>query len=114
MTDPTYFPGRAADIYYRSPSSSAAPQQKQLINHAYEPVPDPLPNPEAVAQSNEVGKNSASIPEKMKEAVSSVFQKSSSDTKIGSLGILHPSVLQAFEIDGNPASALEFNLEPFL
>lgn len=50
----------------------------------------------------------------MKEAVSSVFQKSSSDTKIGSLGILHPTVLQAFEIDGNPASALEFNLEPFL
>jgi phenylalanyl-tRNA synthetase beta chain len=34
------------------------------------------------------------------------------DAAIGTLGILHPSVLEKFEI-GFPCSALEFNLEPF-
>jgi len=34
------------------------------------------------------------------------------DINIGSLGILHPSVLEKFEI-GFPCSALEFTLEPF-
>ena len=34
------------------------------------------------------------------------------DWEIGVLGILHPSVLEKFEI-GYPCSALEFNLEPF-
>ncbi|KZP32932.1 phenylalanyl-tRNA synthetase subunit beta [Athelia psychrophila] len=34
------------------------------------------------------------------------------DAEIGTLGILHPSVLEKFEI-GYPCSALEFNLEPF-
>lgn len=34
------------------------------------------------------------------------------DLNIGSLGILHPSVLEKFDI-GFPCSALEFTLEPF-
>ena len=34
------------------------------------------------------------------------------DLKIGSLGILHPTVLEKFDI-GFPCSALEFTLEPF-
>lgn len=34
------------------------------------------------------------------------------DIAIGTLGILHPSVLEKFEI-GFPCSALEFNLDPF-
>ena len=34
------------------------------------------------------------------------------DVEIGTLGVLHPSVLEKFEI-GYPCSALEFNLEPF-
>lgn len=34
------------------------------------------------------------------------------DAEIGTLGILHPSVLENFEIS-YPCSALEFNLEPF-
>ena len=33
--------------------------------------------------------------------------------QIGSFGILHPLVLQNFEL-GNPTTALEFNLEPFV
>jgi phenylalanyl-tRNA synthetase beta chain len=36
----------------------------------------------------------------------------SGDTPIGVLGILHPTVLEKFEI-GYPCSALEFTLEPF-
>ncbi|GAA5924181.1 hypothetical protein JCM3775_005615 [Rhodotorula graminis] len=35
------------------------------------------------------------------------------DVKVGSLGILHPSVLKAYELD-YPASTLEFDVEPFL
>ena len=57
--DPTFFPGRAATIYYR-----AGPHGD--------------------------GK----------------------DVEIGKLGILHPGVLERFEI-GYPCSALEFSLEPF-
>jgi phenylalanyl-tRNA synthetase beta chain len=34
------------------------------------------------------------------------------DLQIGTLGILHPSVLAKFEI-GYPCSALEFTLDPF-
>lgn len=37
----------------------------------------------------------------------------SRDVAIGSLGILHPSVLKSYELDF-PCSALEFDLEPFL
>lgn len=35
------------------------------------------------------------------------------DLNIGSLGILHPSVLEKFEL-GYPCSALEIDVEPFL
>ncbi|KAH9006970.1 phenylalanyl-tRNA synthetase subunit beta [Lactarius hatsudake] len=55
-TDPTFFPGRAATIFYRA--------------------------------------------------------REGQDVEIGKLGILHPSVLEKFEI-GYPCSALEFSLEPF-
>jgi phenylalanyl-tRNA synthetase beta chain len=34
------------------------------------------------------------------------------DTEIGSLGILHPTVLEKYEI-AYPCSSLEFSLEPF-
>jgi len=62
-SDPMFFPGRAASIFYRPP-----PAQR-----------------------------SANI---------------QCDLKIGSLGILHPTVLEKFEI-GFPSSSLEFTLEPF-
>jgi phenylalanyl-tRNA synthetase beta chain len=60
--DPTFFPGRAATIYYRT-----GPTAKTKLG---------------------------------------------TDLEIGRLGILHPSVLERFEI-GYPCSALEFSLEPF-
>lgn len=62
MPDPTFFPGRAATIYYRAGPTDAIRDGK--------------------------------------------------DVEIGRLGILHPSVLEKFEI-GYPCSALEFSLEPF-
>jgi phenylalanyl-tRNA synthetase beta chain len=34
------------------------------------------------------------------------------DLKLGTLGILHPTVLEKFDI-GYPCSSLEFTLEPF-
>ena len=62
LLDPMFFPGRAANIFYRPPSTQ----------------------------------RSANI----------------CDLKLGSLGILHPTVLEKFEI-GFPCSSLEFTLKPF-
>ncbi|KAF7292377.1 Phenylalanyl-tRNA synthetase subunit beta [Mycena chlorophos] len=73
-SDSMYFPGRAADVYYRPP-----------------------------------GKNT--VAESLERRLESALSLET-DTKIGSLGILHPSVLEKFEI-GYPCSALEFTLEPF-
>ncbi|TFY65646.1 hypothetical protein EVG20_g5451 [Dentipellis fragilis] len=71
-TDATFFPGRAATIFYRPPT----------------------PKPSGALQT-----------------IKSVLS-SPSDLEIGKLGILHPEVLEKFEI-GYPCSALEFSLEPF-
>lgn len=75
--DPTYFPGRAAAIYYRP-----APSSKKHSGLAA-----------------------------VKESIKSAFG-SHPDVEIGSVGILHPSVLEKFEIQ-YPCSALEITLEPF-
>lgn len=81
--DPTFFPGRAATIYYRAPpiGESASAQQK--------------------GDRTTVGADA-----RRGEAGVGV------DVEIGRLGVLHPSVLEKFEI-GYPCSALEFSLEPF-
>ncbi|KAI0045315.1 phenylalanyl-tRNA synthetase subunit beta [Auriscalpium vulgare] len=71
--DPTFFPGRAATIFYR---------------------PKPEGPPAGALQT-------------IKTAL-----KGPADLEIGKLGILHPGVLEKFEI-GYPCSALEFSLEPF-
>ncbi|KAI9466867.1 phenylalanyl-tRNA synthetase subunit beta [Lactarius psammicola] len=67
-TDPTFFPGRAATIFYRA------------------------------TEGQESGTDAS--------------RRGAKDVEIGKLGILHPSVLEKFEI-GYPCSALEFSLEPF-
>ena len=82
--DPTFFPGRAATIYYRARPTealaSAPPKQKaNLARTAFE---------------------------------AGGVSGGQKDAPIGKLGILHPSVLEKFEI-GYPCSALEFSLEPF-
>ncbi|KAG6869306.1 hypothetical protein C0993_000059 [Termitomyces sp. T159_Od127] len=75
-SDPMYFPGRAATIYYRPPPPK--------------------------------GGNTLT---KIKEGIKTTLD-AQHDVEIGSLGILHPTVLANFEI-GYPCSALEFTLEPF-
>ena len=65
LLDPMYFPGRAAEIFYR-------------------------PAPPKGAKVSTV----------------------KADVVIGILGILHPTVLEKFEI-GFPCSSLEFTIEPF-
>ncbi|KZO98176.1 phenylalanyl-tRNA synthetase subunit beta [Calocera viscosa TUFC12733] len=66
----------------------------------YRPKPDAGPQP-----------NGKSAVETIKSAVS-LLVPSANDIELGMLGILHPSVLEKFEIDF-PCSALELNLEPF-
>ncbi|OBZ76644.1 Phenylalanine--tRNA ligase beta subunit [Grifola frondosa] len=73
--DPTFFPGRAATIYYRPP-----PTENNTISEITRDIKAALHKP--------------------------------GDKEIGMLGILHPTVLEKFEIT-YPCSALEFTLEPF-
>ncbi|KAJ7276528.1 hypothetical protein B0H12DRAFT_1041622 [Mycena haematopus] len=71
-SDPMFFPGRAATIYYRPKQSTL----KQELGSALRLV------------------------------------HLEQDMKLGTLGILHPTVLEKFDI-GYPCSSLEFTLEPF-
>ena len=49
---------------------------------------------------------------KMADELKATLTGSTDDKVIGVLGILHPSVLEKYEI-GFPCSALELTLEPF-
>lgn len=117
--DETFFPGRSAKIFYRPPTSSK-PQSIQLVDPDLETAPDPLPDPEVVAQNAEASNTTSrtSVADKLRassEAVTKAFTSSAArDIEIGHLGILHPSVLRNFEIDAFACSALEIDLEPFL
>lgn len=135
-TDATYFPGRSATIYYRrsktassparlAPAESADPSDASVASaSASEPTP--------VATESSSSHHSGpldTLKSKLSSALPSVLKKShehestptaaepakplSRDIAIGSLGILHPSVLKSYELDF-PCSALEFDLEPFL
>ncbi|WVF70653.1 phenylalanine-tRNA ligase, beta subunit [Kwoniella sp. CBS 6097] len=97
--DPTYLPGRAAHVYYR-PKPNVTPS-------------DPTPSD---STSNNSPLNT--IASTLKSALPSSSSSSSSDVwsrdiNIGSLGILHPSVLGNFELT-RPCSALEIDVEPLL
>ncbi|KAJ7507948.1 hypothetical protein B0H11DRAFT_1969435 [Mycena galericulata] len=74
-SDPMFFPGRAANIYYRAP-----PAKQSAL---------------------------ASVRQEIESAL-----HLEQDIKLGTLGILHPTVLEKFDI-GYPCSSLEFTLEPF-
>ncbi|KAH8084570.1 hypothetical protein HD553DRAFT_331499 [Filobasidium floriforme] len=103
--DPMYFPGRAANIYYRRSASAKEDQAKQ----------------DTSAVKALEGTQSTSSPlDTVAKALKSVLPgsesaegSSSRDLLIGSLGILHPTVLQNYSIL-NPCSSVEINIEPFL
>lgn len=108
VEDATFFPGRAAKIIYRPkenpPYSSSQMSQTASSVKAHPtgaafvtpPTPTPL---------------KPSLLDNLKGTLASVLPLR--DTEIGVIGILHPSVLDKFEITF-PCSALEFTLEPFM
>ncbi|EUC62312.1 phenylalanyl-tRNA synthetase, beta subunit [Rhizoctonia solani AG-3 Rhs1AP] len=82
--DPTYFPGRAAKIFYRPRKGTETKEPTPLLE-----------DPEVM------------------DTASTHPPRSDGVIELGSLGILHPSVLEKFEIP-YPCSALEFDLTPFV
>ena len=88
--DPTYLPGRGATVYLR-PKAAAS-----------EPTPQPAASTAASALDTIASGLKAALP-----------GKGSRDIVLGSLGILHPTVLSNFEL-ARPCSALEIDVEPLL
>lgn len=137
--NPTYFPGRAASIYYRAPPHAPATTD-DLSSHGppSAPILDSAVTSKAESGSTDLKQPQVSTSEKVSEAVSSTVESmgkaladilgGSSDTalarrmqaiggkgdiEIGHIGVLHPEVLAAFDLD-LPCSAMEFDLEVFL
>ncbi|GAA5891773.1 hypothetical protein JCM6882_006202 [Rhodosporidiobolus microsporus] len=128
--DATFFPGRSATIYYRSspsgvdahatlaPLSSANTDDAQAVPAS---TPHLAPTPTSAAKPEEPKGALDTIKDTLASALPAVADKvkgaaakaGARDVKIGELGILHPSVLGAFELD-YPCSTLEFDVEPFL
>lgn len=123
--DATYFPNRAAKIFYRPGKGGDA--HVQLA-----PAASANPDDAVAAKSESTSQNSAPVHEEKKGPLDTIKQSltkvlpghkessnekkeslTSGDIEIGSLGILHPAVLKSFELD-YPCSALEFDVEPFL
>jgi phenylalanyl-tRNA synthetase beta chain len=90
VPDEMYFPGRAATIHYRPRASTnqATENQGSVFETVAKALKDALPT-------------------------SSETSSTTGDMIIGSLGILHPTVLDNFSLV-NPCSVLEINVEPFL
>lgn len=85
--DPTYLPGRSATVYFR-PKPTVPPSS---------PTPAPTSALDTLASG-----------------LKSVLPGTGSrDIVLGSLGILHPTVLANFELS-RPCSALEIDVEPLL
>ncbi|KAG8956768.1 phenylalanine--tRNA ligase subunit beta [Tulasnella sp. 424] len=99
--DPTFFPGRAAKIFYR-PKGNPPYSESQMSQ---------TPSASGTTQEAEPSGLIAAAKDAVSAAVSKL--KSTGDVEIGLIGILHPTVVEKFEIP-YPCSALEFTLEPFL
>ncbi|SGY14091.1 BQ5605_C010g06057 [Microbotryum silenes-dioicae] len=124
FNDATYFPDRSAKIYYRPSATGAknlsfAPVASADVANASGSLRGPKEDVATPADS------SSGPLDKIKDALSSALPHiggtehdggSSStlrDIEIGEIGILHPSVLKAYDLD-YPCSALEFSVEDFL
>lgn len=127
--DPTFFPDRAAKIYYRPPTDSStqsahlletgANRDNDLSTSSSEPASssqaDGKPTDVASKQSTQTSASSAldSLKDKLLSALpttSSSKTPKQKDREIGIMGILHPTVLQHFDIE-YPCSAIEFTVE---
>nr|BAJ99943.1 predicted protein [Hordeum vulgare subsp. vulgare] len=101
--DATFFPDRAAKIYYRPAGAKAAahgqrPSLEKKAESALDTIKDKLMSalPSAVSPSSSSSSSAAA-------AVSGGIE-------IGTMGIVHPTVLQNFDLE-YPCSVLEFTLE---
>lgn len=143
FSDPTYFPGRAAKIFYRPRKGTETKEPTPLLedpevmNTASSKKDEsaPLPTTSPATTTTESAKTKAAevvssitstiknvLPSKGEPVKTGLKEGSAESThppradgviEIGSLGILHPSVLEHFEIP-YPCSALEFDLAPFV
>lgn len=108
--DPTFFPNRSAEIFYRPPVVAGA-----HLTFA------PVASVDLANASGTTGPSSTASSEvpstfdHLKQTLSGALPGANSarDICIGSIGILHPSVLEKFELDF-PCSTVEFDLKPFL
>jgi phenylalanyl-tRNA synthetase beta chain len=103
-----YFPGRAASIYYRR-SASAKQDQERQDTSAVKALPshESNTNPSGVL---------GTVTKALRDALPGAAGANGPQTEdicIGSLGILHPTVLSNFSIL-NPCSSVEIDIEPFL
>ena len=102
MLDSTFFPGRAARIFYRP--NANPPYSSSQMSQGMQGVEEQPPS---------TSEQKTSVFDSIKAKFTSALPLSSpKDLNIGIIGILHPSVLEKFEIS-YPCSALEFTLEPF-
>lgn len=126
-TDATYFPGRSATIFYRPPPSgvdahttfaptsstdSADAQAYASPSSASHLAPSASPSAKGPLDTIK-DKLASALPSLSGAGEGEQKGSASRDIEIGSLGILHPSVLGAYELDF-PCSTLEFDVEPFL
>ena len=112
VTDPTYLPGRGATVFLRPkpsiPTSELAKPTPSQPESA-QPKAGPL---ETVVDTLKAALPTAASSAKF-AAASAASAASSRDIAIGTLGVLHPSVLGKFEL-GRPCSSFEIDVEPLL
>lgn len=120
--DATFFPDRAAKIFYR-PASDSTSQHAHLLDtgaSAYNELETNVPATEpafvkaAAEPKNAEGQSTLdALKEKVKAALPSAGEAKAAvtgDVEIGIMGILHPTVLHNYELD-YPCSLFEFTLE---
>ncbi|SCV69773.1 BQ2448_1167 [Microbotryum intermedium] len=116
----TYFPDRSAKIYYRPSATGAknlsfAPVASADVANASGSLRGPKDATATESSSGPLDK----IKDVLSSALPQIGSKHASsastlrDVEIGEIGILHPSVLKAYDLD-YPCSTLEFSVEIFL
>jgi len=105
----TFFPGRSAEIWFR-PGKEIENKEVEIENA---PRVQPIESNPPPTQQQKTTTPLDSVKSALAEALPKLSNLKGKDVKIGNIGVLHPEVLQKFEID-YPCSAVEFCIEPFL
>lgn len=114
VSEPTYLPGRGATVYFR-PRDQNSTQASTVTQTREEPKPKSDAGPlHTIAENLKAALPGVKSDKTASAPTSSVLPTSSgADIVLGSLGILHPSVLANFELV-RPCSVLEIDIEPLL